>query len=116
LPDGRVLLAGDAASLINPLTGEGIFYAVLSGALAGAAAVRGPGAGRAYRQALGRRLGRHLLHSSTAAWVSRWPRLMDAAFRAGADDQRVFDDVVDLGLADGRLTARTLTAAARRLC
>ena len=37
-PDGRVLLAGDAASLINPLTGEGIFYAVLSGALAGAAA------------------------------------------------------------------------------
>ena len=41
-PDGRVLLAGDAASLINPLTGEGIFYAVLSGALAG----RGRGARR----------------------------------------------------------------------
>jgi hypothetical protein len=36
---------------------------------------------------------------------------MDAVFRAAADDQRVFDDVVDLGLADGRLTARTLTAA-----
>ena len=115
LPDGRVLLAGDAASLINPLTGEGIFYAVLSGALAGAAAVHGPDAGRAYRQALRRRLGRHLRHSSTAAWVSRWPRLMDAAFRAAADDQGVFDDVVDLGLADGRLTARTLTAAARHL-
>ena len=31
---GRVLLAGDAASLINPLTGEGIYYAVLSGSLA----------------------------------------------------------------------------------
>jgi menaquinone-9 beta-reductase len=115
LPDGRVLLAGDAASLINPLTGEGIFYAVLSGALAGAAAVHGPDAGRAYRQALRRRLGRHLLHSSTAALISRWPRLMDAAFRAAADDQAVFDDVVDLGLADGRLTARTLAAAARRL-
>jgi hypothetical protein len=27
----------------------------------------------------------------------------------------VFDDVVDLGLADGRLTARTLAAAVRRL-
>jgi geranylgeranyl reductase family protein len=115
LPDGRVLLVGDAASLINPLTGEGIFYAVLSGSLAGAAAVHGPDAGRAYRRALGRRLGRHLEHSSTAAWASRWPRLMDAAFRAAADDQRVFDDVVDLGLADGRLTARTLAAAARRL-
>ncbi|MCU1607982.1 MAG: Geranylgeranyl reductase, partial [Modestobacter sp.] len=45
LPDGRVLLAGDASSLINPLTGEGIFYAVLSGALAGAAAAHGGRAG-----------------------------------------------------------------------
>jgi flavin-dependent dehydrogenase len=114
-PDGRVLLAGDAASLINPLTGEGIFYAVLSGALAGAAAVRGGDAGANYRRALHARLGRHLKHSSTASWASRWPRLMDGVFRAAADDQRVFDDVVRLGLADGRLTARTLAAAARRL-
>jgi menaquinone-9 beta-reductase len=114
-PDGRVLLAGDAASLINPLTGEGIFYAVLSGALAGTAALRGAAAGAVYRRALRARLGRHLLHSSTASWASRWPRGMDAVFRAAADDQRVFDDVVDLGLADGRLTARTLTAAARHL-
>ena len=59
-PDGRVLLAGDAASLINPLTGEGIFYAVLSGALAGAAAVRGAGAGAAHRRALHERLAAHL--------------------------------------------------------
>jgi hypothetical protein len=40
---------------------------------------------------------------------------MDAAFRAAARDRRVFDDVVHLGLADGRLTARTLTAAVRTL-
>jgi geranylgeranyl reductase family protein len=114
-PDGRVLLAGDAASLINPLTGEGIFYAVLSGALAGAAAVRDGDAGAAYRQALQLRLGRHLRHSSTASWASRWPGLMDAVFHAAADDQRVFDDVVRLGLADGRLTPRTLASAVRRL-
>jgi flavin-dependent dehydrogenase len=114
-PDGRVLLAGDAASLINPLTGEGIFYAVLSGALAGVAAVAGGDAGAAYRSALHARLGRHLRHSSSASWASRWPRLMDAVFRAAADDQRVFDDVVRLGLADGRLTARTLAAAVRHL-
>ena len=110
-----MLLAGDAASLINPLTGEGIFYAVVSGALAGVAAVRGGDAGAAYRRALQRRLGRHLRHSSTASLASRWPALMDAVFRAADDDQRVFDDVVALGLADGRLTARTLAAAARRL-
>jgi flavin-dependent dehydrogenase len=110
-----VLLAGDAASLINPLTGEGIFYAVLSGALAGGAAGHGPEAGRVYRRAMRRRLGRHLRHSSTAARISRWPRLMDAAFRAAAGDQRVFDDVVRLGLADGLLTAPTLAAAVRHL-
>jgi geranylgeranyl reductase family protein len=114
-PDGRVLLAGDAASLINPLTGEGIFYAVLSGMLAGRAAVRGGDAGAAHRRALRQRLGRHLLHSSAAARLSAWPRLMDAAFRAAARDQAVFDDVVRLGLADGRLTARALFSAARAL-
>ena len=115
LPVGRVLLAGDAASLINPLTGEGIFYAVLSGALAGAAAAQGADAGRIYRRAMRRRLGRHLRHSSTASWVSRWPAVMDAAFRAASTDQRVFDDVVHLGLADGRLRLPTLAAAARHL-
>jgi hypothetical protein len=55
------------------------------------------------------------MHSATASWASRWPRGMDAVFRAAADDQRVFDDVVRLGLADGRLTGRTLTTAVRRL-
>jgi flavin-dependent dehydrogenase len=114
-PDGRVLLVGDAASLINPLTGEGIFYAVLSGALAGAAAVHGAEAGASYRRALRGRLGWHFRHSSAASWASRWPRVMDAVFRAAAADQRVFDDVVALGLADGGLTPRVLAAAVRHL-
>nr|WP_279671460.1 geranylgeranyl reductase family protein [Flexivirga meconopsidis] len=48
---GRVLVAGDAAGLLEPWTREGISYAVRSGALAGAAAAAmgsgGVGAGRA---------------------------------------------------------------------
>ncbi|MGY1688935.1 NAD(P)/FAD-dependent oxidoreductase [Geodermatophilus sp. SYSU D01105] len=115
LPDGRVLLAGDAAGLVNPLTGEGIFYAVLSGALAGVAAGAGPRAGERYRVMLDRRLAGHLRSSSLASALSRWPAVMDAAFRAAGADHRVFDDVVALGLADGRLTGRTLAATARRL-
>jgi geranylgeranyl reductase family protein len=115
LTDGRVLLTGDAAGLINPLTGEGIFYAVLSGALAGAATRLGPGAGAAYRRALGARLGRTLRHLTAASQLSRLPDVMDAAVRAAAARQEVFDDVVRLGLADGGLTLRTLAAAVRRL-
>ena len=114
-PDGRVLLAGDARSLVNPLTGEGIFYAVLSGALAGAASAYGASAGRVHRRLLRHRLGRHLRASTAASQLSRWPALMDAAVRAAAEEQAVFDDVVALGLADGRLTARTLAATVRRL-
>ena len=39
--DGRIMLAGDAMSLINPLSGEGILSPLLSGALAGYAAAQG---------------------------------------------------------------------------
>ncbi|MCW2617884.1 MAG: Geranylgeranyl reductase [Modestobacter sp.] len=115
LPGGRVLLAGDARSLINPLTGEGIFYAVLSGALAGVASAQGAQAGQVHRRLLRRRLGGHLRSCGLASQLSRWPVLMDAAVRAAQDEQQVFDDVVRLGLADGRLTARTLAGTVRRL-
>ncbi|MBD2022482.1 geranylgeranyl reductase family protein [Leptolyngbya sp. FACHB-36] len=40
-PDGRVLLAGDAARLINPLFGDGILHAVKSGAIAATCVAEG---------------------------------------------------------------------------
>lgn len=113
-PDGRVLLAGDALSLVNPMTGEGIFYAVLSGACAGAAAAtEGGGAGAAYRRGLRRRLGLHLRHTAVAAWLARHPRLVDAALRGADRDRAAFDDLVELGLGRGLLTPRALAAVAR---
>jgi menaquinone-9 beta-reductase len=110
---GRVLLAGDALSLINPFTGEGIFYAILSGAVAGrAAAAGGPQPARRYAAALRARLGAHLRHSSAAAWLARHRSVVDAAVRAAGRDRRVFDSVVELGLGDGRLDVRTLAQIA----
>jgi menaquinone-9 beta-reductase len=113
IPDGPLLLAGDAQSMINPFTGEGIFYAVVSGALAGRAAARAllaggdPGAG--YQAATRRRLGRHLSHTTTLARLGGWTALIDAGLRAAREDQRAFDDLVSFGLADGLLTARLLS-------
>ncbi|GIJ77360.1 geranylgeranyl reductase family [Micromonospora phaseoli] len=106
---GRVLLAGDALSLINPLTGEGIFYALRSGALAGTAATGAPEqAARRYVDALRHRLGRHLRHSSAAAWLARRRRIVDATVRAARRDERVFGTVAELGLGDGLLNGRAL--------
>src|SRR3970282_733703 len=50
-PDGdRWLLLGDAAGLVDPLTREGIYYALLSGELAADAITGGPeGATAGYR-------------------------------------------------------------------
>ncbi|GAB2913792.1 hypothetical protein GCM10027047_09680 [Rhodococcus aerolatus] len=111
-PDGRVLLVGDAAGLVNPVTGEGIFYAVLSGALAGAAA-GADDPGRVLRSCLRAALGTHFRHTDALAALTRRPWLLDAGMRAGAADQRVFDEVVELGLGDGRVGPRTGLRVAR---
>ncbi|MEO6088528.1 MAG: NAD(P)/FAD-dependent oxidoreductase [Umezawaea sp.] len=111
---GRVLLAGDAASLINPLTGEGIYYAVLSGGLAGAAALTTDPAGT-YRRALRRRLGKHLRHTDLLARLTRRPWPLDLATAAARDDQRTFDRFVEIGLAAGTLDAHLALALVRAL-
>ncbi len=114
-PDGPVLLAGDAAGLINPMTGEGIYYAVATGALAGRAAARACGvatpteAGAAHRGAVRRLLGRHLKHTWVASRLTRSAAVVDAGISAAGRSQRVFDSLVELGLGDGRITPR-LTA------
>lgn len=109
VPDGSVLLVGDALSLVNPLSGEGIFYAVRSGALAGAA-VTATSPGQAYRRGLRRDLGAHLRATAAVTALLRGPRLLDVGVRAAARDQRAFDDLVRMALADGGVTPRLIGA------
>lgn len=120
-PPGRVLLAGDAAALVNPLTGEGIYYAVATGLLAGRAAAaikdsEGADPGRIYRQEVRSSLAGHLRHTAVAARLVRAGPVLDAGMLAAAGDQRVFDDLVEMGLGRGRITplvAHSLVRAAR---
>ncbi len=77
---GRVLLVGDAAGLVDPLSGDGMFEAFVSSGLA-AEAILEVLAGREptvapYHRALDRAVGRH----ATASWhaklaLDRFPRL-----------------------------------------
>jgi flavin-dependent dehydrogenase len=111
-PDGSILLAGDASGLVNPMTGEGIFYAVATGIRAGQAAASAlrtgdPGStGGAYRRSVRRLLATHLRHTSVAARLAGVPVVVHAGIRAAARDDRVFDDLVELGLGRGRITPR----------
>jgi len=120
-PDGAVLLAGDAAGLVNPMTGEGIYYAVATGASAGRAVARSVAAGRAaaagalHRDTVGRLLSRHLHHTWLAARLCRRPSIIDAGITAAGRDARAFDALVELGLGDGRITPRLAGALATGL-
>ena len=101
-----MLLAGDAAGLVNPMTGEGIYYAVATGILAGraaAAALAAGGPGRGRRPHRGGRprpcSTRTCGTPSPRRRLAGPPPCVDAGLRAAAADQRVFDDLVELGLA-----------------
>lgn len=115
-PDGRVLLVGDAASLINPLTGEGIYYAVLSGRLAGTAAISigGTEAGAAYRRALRRELGYHLATTSLLSRLSRSPEIFDGGLALAGRDRATMDALVEVGLGRGTLPPLLLLRLLRR--
>lgn len=118
---GPLLLAGDAAGLVNPMTGEGIYYAVATGLAAGRAAAEAlaandpASAGARYARSTGPLLAGHLRHIAAAAWLCRQGAVIDAGLRASAADQRVFDDLVELGLARGRITVTMARGLVREL-
>ena len=118
-PDGRVLLAGDAAGLINPMTGEGIYYAIATGIAAGQASARalreGGDPGAMHRQAVRAQLGRHLKHTFVASRLAEHPVIVDGGIRVARRDRQVFDEMVELGLGDGRISGRLVRGLAAGL-
>jgi flavin-dependent dehydrogenase len=117
-PDGPVLLAGDAAGLVNPMTGEGIYYAVATGIAAGRNAARAVRSGRpadagaVHRREVRRLLGTHLRHTWVSSRLAQSPAVVDAGIRASVRDRRVFDALVEIGLGDGRINRHLVAGLA----
>jgi menaquinone-9 beta-reductase len=102
---GRILLVGDAASLINPVSGEGIYYAIRSGLDAGRAAAHDPArAAFHYRAALRRQFRTHHVHAAAMSWLIRSDAVLDAGLRAARNNQNAFDDLAMLCLGTGIIT------------
>jgi flavin-dependent dehydrogenase len=111
-----VILAGDAAALVNPLSGEGIFYAIVSGLAAGTAAAAGDErAGSRYADVMRKRFSRHHLDTSVLARLTRMRPVPEAGIRAAGRKSYVFDDLVGLGLAQGTVTPRFTRELCREL-
>ena len=111
---GRVLLTGDAASLINPLTGEGIFSAIASGALAGGAAIDNPAtAGQVYSRGLARQFGRQHRQTRALYPLINSRAVLDGVIRACQRDPRMFDRLLDIGLGDSSFTATDIARFVR---
>ncbi|RYB96481.1 geranylgeranyl reductase family protein [Nocardioides glacieisoli] len=120
-PDGPVLLVGDAAGLVNPMTGEGIYYAVATGIAAGRTAARAVALGRPeaagarHRHVVRSLLGAHLRHTWAASRLAQSPRVVDAGIRAAGRDRHVFDTLVEIGLGGGRIDSRLVAGLTRSL-
>ena len=85
LTDGPVLYTGDAAGVVDPMTGEGIAQALETGILAAEAIAAGGGAARVarrYRNTVDDRLGRDLRFAGLLQRVLRRPLGARAAIRA----------------------------------
>lgn len=115
---GRVLLAGDAAGMINPLTGEGISYALASGVLAGESiAVAGAAAdpARRYTAAVRERFAAHD-RQVRLAYRLLSPVVVTSVVRAVGNDARLFHRLLGLAIGSGTLSARDVARFTWRWC
>ncbi|OGQ11126.1 MAG: hypothetical protein A2138_20885 [Deltaproteobacteria bacterium RBG_16_71_12] len=114
----RCLLLGDAAGFINPLTGEGIEFALESGKLAAEALVAADRAGsfaRAQLASYERRCGERFTHAfrqnGKLQRVFEHPRLIDNLMRSANRSQRVLDELASVLLGEAPKVGWRLAAA-----
>jgi geranylgeranyl reductase family protein len=102
-------LVGDAGSMINPLTGEGIYYGMWAGALLGRLLATGGTLVDYERQFRDKFAAHFTLNWKVANRVVRYPVLADMVIRACRRDAGMLGELVDVMLGDrARVGAATV--------
>lgn len=103
----RVLLVGDAASLINPLTGEGIEFALESGQIAAEVIIDALGRGdvsagalQIYENRWKKAFGPTMRVNNRLQWFFKFPRMVDRIFKAVGSDERTKSELAHLVLGE----------------
>lgn len=116
LAHDRVALIGDAGSMINPMSGEGIFYGMEAGFLLAndthqlinenSSQIN---AGiKKYEKAFNKRFGKHFLSCSLARLVFQSPFMTKRLLHIASLDQHTIDFVVELLFDEANLTTKEI--------
>ena len=116
LGHNRVALIGDAGSMINPMSGEGIFYGMEAGFLLAnetyqlineSASVLNVGISK-YEKVFNKRFGKHFLSCSLARLVFQSPFMTKRLLNIASLDQHTIDFVVELLFDEANLTIKEI--------
>ena len=116
LGHNRVALIGDAGSMINPMSGEGIFYGMEAGFLLANAthqlinesgSVLNTGITK-YEKVFNKRFGKHFLSCSLARLVFQSPFMTKRLLNIASLDQHTIDFVVELLFDEANLTTKEI--------
>jgi flavin-dependent dehydrogenase len=90
------VLVGDAASLIDPFTGEGIGNALVSGKISAEFSEITESTGAEYQQKLWAKIGRELTNSHRLQKMLNRPRLVNWFFRKAAKKPKLQEILTDM--------------------
>jgi len=116
LGHNRVALIGDAGSMINPMSGEGIFYGMEAGFLLAnethqlineSASMLKVGISK-YEKVFNKRFGKHFLSCSLARLVFQSPFMTKRLLNIASLDQHTIDFVVELLFDEANLTIKEI--------
>ena len=112
LAHDKVALVGDAGSMINPMSGEGIFYGMEAGYLLAKetnTSLDGTDLNKnikGYEKALNKRFGKHFLSCALARLVLQSPFMTKRLLRIASIDKNTINFVVELLFDEARLTLK----------